>query len=89
MIRDEACIEITKLLQKILEGSKTKEELALTGILALVVVSVELGMTMELMQSLAPFARVVKEVIDAKGQGQEPLLKEELEWPDEIEGKVM
>lgn len=89
MTRDEACIEITKLLQRILEGSKTKEELALTGVLVLVMASVNLGMTIELMSAMAPFARVLKGIIDAKGQRQEPLLKEELEWPDEIEGKVM
>lgn len=86
MTRDEACTEITQLLQKILEGSKTKEELALTGVLALVVASVGLGMTMEMMRALGPFARGLKGIIDARG---EPLLKEELEWPDEIEGKVM
>lgn len=89
MTRDEACTEITKLLQKILEGSKTKEELALTGVLALVVASVGTGMTMELMHAMTPFARSLKVIIDQQGQGGEPLLKEELEWPDEIEGKVM
>lgn len=90
MTRDEACTEITKLLQKILEGASTKEELALTGVLALVVVSVNLEMTMELMKAMAPFARSLKIIIDQQGQGVEaPLLKEELEWPDEIEGKVM
>lgn len=110
MTRDEACTEITKLPQKILEGSKTKEELALTGVLALVVASVNLELTIELMRAMAPFAKILKGIIDQQEgrtfadevekrfpgskalKGRLDKNREEVptvEWPDELEGKVM